>query len=102
MTDHIHEAKGGLKMTDDKGEGNGPYNVGNYVGKRPDCYALEDSRDVIIASLANAAGRKAERDRCEKIVSDHAHEFGLVDRDSVLERIRGGQDVDRCMKSLQK
>lgn len=57
---------------------------------------------IKVANTEYAEGRKDERERCAKIVADHAHEFGLVDRDSVLEKIRGGQDVDRCMKSLQK
>jgi hypothetical protein len=36
-----------------------PYSGGDYVGERPDRYALASSRDVIIANIAYAEGRKA-------------------------------------------
>lgn len=40
-------------------ESDGKYALGNYVCKRPDCYALESPRDVIIANLSYAEGRKS-------------------------------------------
>lgn len=67
-------------------ESAGPYTGGDYLGKRPDCYALESSRDVIIANLAYAEGRKAERERCLNVLKkypDDGKELG-----DILEAIR--------------
>ena len=71
-------------MTDDKGAGEEIYKHSTY------CHATYEFSKCL--GCAFAAGRKAERERCAKIVSDHDHECGLVDKDSVLEKIREGQD----------
>jgi len=77
-------------MTDDKGAGEGPYKAGQRLSPR-DVFPLS-IREASLVNCGYAAGRKAERERCAKIVSDHDHECGLVDKDSVLEKIREGQD----------
>lgn len=96
-------------MTDDKGAGEGPYiKITHYTkfetsDSRIDAYGdgvkeldVSDSDGWVILRLVNAAyadGRKAERERCAKIIEN---EICGNDDESLLHwassKIRGGQD----------
>ncbi len=85
-------------MTDDKGAGDGPYTKGSEV-----FYTTENSitlisePDIAVANAAHSAGRKAERERCLRILRSHPEKCeGIVLGDcleTVIELIGGGQDA---------
>lgn len=109
-------------MTDGKGAGEGPYKIGipdeyigttDYVSHRlvgpglgrwgaPDVSDLmpDEGHLALLVDAANAiyaAGRKAERDRCLRILRSHPEKCeGIVLGDcleTVIELIGGGQDA---------
>ena len=89
-------------MTDDKGEGEGPYTDGWGRGAYVVGPGLKDKQqrtwiDVDFASLLNLAyaeGRKAERERCARIADGLLNlEVGDLVGTSIATKIRGGHDA---------
>lgn len=101
----VPEMLGGEPMTDDKGAGE-PFAKAIRKGVLI-AQDLEPGMSIMVGGYvftgkyttwADQINRaldemvKAERERCAKIIAEYDHERGMIDRDSVLEKIRGGQD----------
>lgn len=84
-------------MTDDKGAGEGPYELGDKLKMSKHSFtSLETDIKTAIANAAHAEGRKAERERCLEIVKRHRENCdGVMVIGCAAEieyGIRGGQD----------
>ncbi len=89
-------------MTDDKGAGEGPYKIRDGFNRGvvgPGIPSGEEEYDLSprVANMIFNEGRKAERERCLRILRSHPEKCeGVVLGDcleTVIELIGGGQDA---------